>query len=161
MRKVLLLLIFFVSLLCFGQRYEVIDSLPLEYITVHFDKDIDNSDFINLDNGDYMAPLPHKDNLVIRLNFDRTKAIVVYNSYCFGRHLEFNVKETDRRIILWYQSSNLYCGYIYDKRYKVCKYFEDRKELKRFIRKPIFRYYDNKVPKMPRRNRTSHQQRYR
>lgn len=119
-------------------QYEVVDSLPLERIMIHFDKEIDNDDFISLGSGDYMAPIPHKDKIVIKTNTDRTKAIVLYNSYCFGRHLEFNVKENEKRTVLWFQDKNLYCGYIYDKTYKVCKYFESKKEFNRFMKRPIF-----------------------
>ena len=119
-------------------KYEVVDSLPIEHIMIHFNKTIDNEDFIALGDGDYMAPVPHKDNMVIRMTQDKTKAIVVHNSYAFGRHFEFNVKDNERRIILWYEDKAIYCGYVYDKKYKICKYFESRKEFKRFMRRPFF-----------------------
>ena len=90
-----------------------------------------------------MAPLPHNDNLVIKTNKDRTKAIVLYNSYCFGRHLEFEVQENDRRIVLYNQDDKGYCGYIYDKYYKVAKYFESKKEFNRFMRRPLFMRTNN------------------
>ena len=82
-----------------------------------------------------MGTLPHKDNMIIRMTQDSTKAIVLYNSIVFGRHFEFNVKNNDRRMILWYEDKGIYCGYIYDKYYKVCSYFESRKEFKRFMRR--------------------------
>lgn len=119
-------------------KYEMVDSLPIERIMIHFEKEIDNEDFIDLGSGDYMAPVPHKDNMVIRLTSDKTKAIVVYNSYCFGRHLEFNVEENDRRVILWYKDKNLYCGYVYDKEFKIAVYYESKKEFKRFTQRPLF-----------------------
>jgi hypothetical protein len=119
-------------------KYEVVDSLPIERIIVHFNKEIDDENLLSMGSGDYLAPVPHKDNMVIRTTADRTKAIVVHNSYTFGRHLEFDIQENERRLILYVKNDNLYCGYIYDKRFKVCKYFEDKKEFNRFMRRPIF-----------------------
>lgn len=119
-------------------KYEVVDSLPLERIMIHFDKEIDDENFISLGDGDYMAPVPHKDNMIIKTTSDKSKAIILHNSYAFGRHFEFNVKDNERRIILWYEDKAIYCGYVYDKKYKVCKYFESRKEFKRFMRRPFF-----------------------
>jgi len=152
MKKIILTLVFvFIATLSFAQpplmnhfnkvdfsKYEVVDSLPLERITVHFNNEVDNEDFIYLGDKDYMAPLPHKDKMIIKTTSDKSKAIVIYNSYCFGRHLEFNVEENERRIVLWFKDKNLYCGYIYDKTFKVATYFESKKEFKRFIRRPIF-----------------------
>ena len=119
-------------------KYEVVDSLPLERIMIHFDKEIDDENFISLGDGDYMAPVPHKDNMIIKTTSDKSKAIILHNSYAFGRHFEFNVEDNERRIILWYEDKGIYCGYVYDKKYKVCKYFESRKEFKRFMRRPFF-----------------------
>ena len=126
-------------------KYEMVDSLPIERIMIHFEKEIDNEDFIDLGSGDYMAPVPHKDNMIIRLTSDKTKAIVTHNSYAFGRHFEFNVKDDEKRIVLWYQDKNIYCGYIYDKKYKVCKYFESKKDYNRFMRRPFFRERFNRL----------------
>ena len=119
-------------------KYEVVDSLPLERIMIHFDKEIDDENFISLGDGDYMAPVPHKDNMIIKTTSDKSKAIILHNSYAFGRHFEFNVEDNERRTILWYEDKGIYCGYIYDKAYKVCKYFESRKEFRRFMRRPFF-----------------------
>ena len=119
-------------------KYEVVDSLPIEHIMIHFDKEIDDENFISLGDGDYMAPVPHKDNMIIKATSDKSKAIVIHNSYAFGRHFEFNVEDNERRTILWYEDKGIYCGYIYDKTYKVCKYFESRKEFRRFMRRPFF-----------------------
>ena len=124
------------SILKWGAKYEIIDSLPIERIMVHFNKEVDSEDLIYLGDGDYMAPVPHKDRMIIKTTPDRTKAIVVYNSYAWGRHLEFNIREDDRHIILWYQNGNIYCGYVYDKEFKIAKYYESRKEYNRFIRHP-------------------------
>ena len=119
-------------------KYEVVDSLPIERIMIHFDKEIDDENLISLGSGDYMGTVPHKDNMIIRTTTDKTKAIVVHNSYAFGRHFEFNVEDNERRTVLWYEDKGIYCGYIYDKKYKVCKYFESKKEFNRFIRRPFF-----------------------
>ena len=92
MKRFILSLVFvFVTTFSFGQaprmnfmqridfsKYEVVDSLPLERIMIHFDKEIDDDRLISLGNGDYMAPLPHNDKIVIRTDVDRTKAIVLY-----------------------------------------------------------------------------------
>lgn len=153
MKRFILSLIFvFVALFSFAQsprmnfmnhidfnKYEIVDSFSLERILIHFDKELDdNENLIYCGGGDYLAVVPHKDNMIIKTNLDRSKAIVLYNSYAFGRHFEFNVQENERRITLWYDDNKIYCGYIYDKYYKVCKYFESRKEYKRFMRHPFF-----------------------
>lgn len=152
MKKYILTLIFaFIATFGFAQgphmhhfkdidfgKYEVVDSLPIERIMIHFEKEIDDENLIYLGNNDYMAPVPHKDNMIIRTTQDKTKAIIVYNSYNFGRHFEFNIEDSDRRTIYWYKDKNIYCGYIYDKKYKICKYFESKKEFRRFVRRPIF-----------------------
>ena len=119
-------------------KYEVVDSLPLERIMIHFDKEIDDENFISLGGGDYMALVPHKDNMIIKTTSDKSKAIILHNSYAFGRHFEFNVEDNERRTIFWYEDKGIYCGYVYDKIYKVCKYFESRKEFRRFMRRPFF-----------------------
>ena len=150
-RLILSLVFVFVTTFSFGQaprmnfmhridfsKYEVVDSLPLERIMIHFDREIDDENFISLGEGDYMAPVPHKDNMIIKTTTDRSKAIVIHNSYAFGRHFEFNVEDNERRTVLWYEDKGVYCGYIYDKKYKVCKYFESRKEFKRFMRRSFF-----------------------
>ena len=152
MKRIIFCLVFvLVSVLSFGQRpfvnyldstyfnkYELVEFLPIERIMIHFDKEVDDENLISLGSGDYMAEVPHKDNMIIKMTSDKTKAIVLHNSYAWGRHFEFNVEDNDRRTVLWYDSKNIYCGYIYDKKYKVCKYFESRKEFKRFIRHPRF-----------------------
>ena len=134
--KYLFILLLAITTNCFAQ-YEKLDSLPLERIMIHFDKEIDDEKFISLGDGDYLVNVPHKDRMLIRTNSDRTKAIVIYNSYCFGRHLPFNIEENEKRIVLWYKDNRTYCGYIYDKEFKVCKYFESKKQFKRYGRKII------------------------
>ena len=120
------------------EKYEIVDSLPIERIMIHFNKEIDNEDFIDLGDGDYMAPVPHKDNMVIRLTSDKSKAIIIHNSYAFGRHFEFDVQDNEKRLVLYYKDKNIYCGYIYDKEFKVCKYFESKKEFNRLMRHRFF-----------------------
>ena len=107
-------------------KYKVIDSLILERMSIYSPFDYDDDKIINSGYGDYLIEMPHKDKMVIRKTKDNSKAIVVYNSFVFGRHKEFNIKDSERRLILWYEDDNLYCGYIYDKVFKVCKYFESR-----------------------------------
>ena len=133
LRKFLLLIVCLVSLTSYGQRhyvdltkYTVVDSLVLERINIHSPFDYDSDKVISAGNGEYLIEMPHKDKMIIRMTKDKKKAIVVYNSYCFGRHKEFNIKDNERRMILWYEDDFIYCGYIYDKVYKVCKYFESR-----------------------------------
>lgn len=136
MRKLLLFLLLSIATFSYSQRhfrdyidiskYEVIDSLALDRIYIYSPFDYDSNTVINSGDGLYLIEMPHKDKMVIRKTKDNTKAIVVYNSYCFGRHKEFNIKDDERRMVLWYQDDHIYCGYIYDKIYKVCKYFESR-----------------------------------
>ena len=140
-----LLMVFACSILSFAQpkmtrpfinfsKYEKVDSLQLEKILLHFNKGVDIDGAIDMGGGDYLVDMPHKDKIIIRTNAERTQAIVLYNSYCFGRHFEFNIQENERRLILWYKDNRTYCGYIYDKALKVCQYFESKKEFKRFMR---------------------------
>ena len=119
-------------------QYSVIDSLPIERILIHFNKEVDDDRFLDMGSGDYLAPVPYNDKMIIKTNQDRTKAIVIHNSYSFGRHLEFDIQENERRLILYFKDDNIYCGYIYDKYYKVCKYFESKKEYKRFMNHRFF-----------------------
>lgn len=107
-------------------EYCVVDSLPLERITIYSPYDYSEADgVIKLGETSYLMEMPFADKMIIATNKDRTKAIILYNSYCFGRHKEFNIKENDKRLVLWYEDDNVYCGYTYDKKYKVCKYFEN------------------------------------
>ena len=106
------------------KKYEVIDSLPIERISIYSPFDYEDDKIIALGGGDYLIEAPHKDKMIIATTKNRKRAIVLYNSYAFGRHKEFYVKEDERRIILYYDDNTLYCGYIYDKVFKVCKYFE-------------------------------------
>lgn len=120
-------------------QYEIVDSLPLERFTFYVDKEINDDRLIALGSGYYMAPLHRQDNIIIKTNKDRTKAIILYNSYCFGRrYLEFTIQENDRRIVFYNQDDKGYCGYIYDKYYKVAKYFDSKKEYKRIMKRPFF-----------------------
>ena len=135
------ILITLVSTFVFGQRpninrnqfrynfdiseYTVTDSLPLERIYIHSPFDYESDKVIDEGDGYYMIEMPFKSKMVIKTNSDKSKAIVVYNGFAFGRHKEFNIKETDKRVVLWYDDDDLFCGYIYDKKYKVCKYFEN------------------------------------
>ena len=100
------------------RKYEVVDSLPLERLSIHSPYDYEDEKVINMGSGDYLIEMPHKDRMIIRKTKDNKKAIVIYNSIIFGRHKEFNIKDSEKRLILWYEDDNIYCGYIYDKYYK-------------------------------------------
>ena len=130
MRKLFLILMF-IPVVAFGQLYEIVDSLPLERINIYSPFDYKGDEIIDMGDGDYLIELPHKDKMIIMTDKERTKAIIVYNSVVFGRHKEFNIQENARRIVFWYQDDNLFCGYIYDKYYKVARYFEES-SFKRF-----------------------------
>lgn len=112
--------------------YEKTDTLPLEMVYFKAKEGIDGDGVIDLGSGYYMAKMPHKDNFIIKTNANRTKAIVVYNSFVFGSHREFTVKEDERRITLYTEKP--YCGYVYDKKLKVCHYYTSRKHYKAFMR---------------------------
>ena len=137
MRKLLLFLLLSIATLGYSQgmhfrnyidvgTYNIVDSFVIERISIYSPFDYEDDKVINAGNGDYLIKIPHKDKMIIRKTKDGKKAIVVYNSIIFGRHKEFNIKDSKRRTILWYEDDNIYCGYIYDKVYKVCKYFESR-----------------------------------
>lgn len=138
MKKLITLILLFTSITCFGQnrkyfreyidlsKYEIIDSLPLERIFIYSPFDYESDKVISTGDGTYLIEMPHKDKMIIRKTKDNDKAIVVYNSFIFGRHKEFNIEDSDRRLILWYEDDDIYCGYVYDKQYKVAKYFESR-----------------------------------
>ena len=137
LRKLFILMLF-ITTICYGQnrryfreyidlsKYEIVDSLPLERVFIYSPFDYESDKVIPTGDGTYLIEMPYKDKMIIRKNNDNTKAIVVYNSFIFGRHKEFNIEDSDRRLILWYEDEYVYCGYIYDKQYKVCKYFEQR-----------------------------------
>ena len=132
-------------------NYEKVDSLPIEMVSVHLPFEIADENVLknaeSLGGGDYMFKIPREDKFVIKTNSDRTKAVVVYKSIAVGGRFElpiggryeYNIEENERRIILWYKDSRAYCGYIYDKVYKVCQCFEEKKEFRRFLRKPYDR----------------------
>lgn len=137
LRKLFILILFVITINSYAQRryfreyidfskYEIVDSLPLERMSIYSPFDYDSDKVINNGDGEYLIEMPHKDRIIIRKTKDNKKAIVIYNSFIFGRHKEFNIKNSERRLILWYEDDNLYCGYIYDKVFKVCKYFESR-----------------------------------
>ena len=137
MRKFILFLLLSIATLGYSQgmhfrhyidisKYEIVDSLVLERVSIYSPFDYEDDKVINNGDGNYLIEIPHKDKMIIRKTKDNKKAIVVYNSIVFGRHKEFNIKENERRLVLWYDDDNLYCGYIYDKVFKVCKYFESR-----------------------------------
>ena len=102
LKILILLFIGLISINSFGQRrfirnhlqYTEIDSLLLERISIHSPFDYESDKVIPMGDGDYLIEIPRKDKMVICTNKERTKAIILYNSYCFGRHKEFNITET-------------------------------------------------------------------
>ena len=127
-------------------QYEKVDSFLLEKVEVTLPFEIKEEnlpkDAIAEGGGGYMFTLPHADKVVIKTNSDRTKAIIVRNSIAVGGRLnfifrpyEYNIEENEKRCVLWYKDDRTYCGYIYDKEFKVCKYFESRhkREFRRFM----------------------------
>lgn len=123
------ILLMLCATICSAQhRYAEIDSLILEKM------------YVDRTAETFSVEIPSK--MIIAYNQDKTKAIVLRNSYVVGKHLEFNVKDEPHRLILWYKDDHLYCGYIYDKRVKSCDYFEaisksDKNKLLR--RRPFLR----------------------
>ena len=141
MRKLLLLLILMIGINCYSQennnykyydqyinidKYELVDSLLLEKTYIYSQFDYNDAQAIAIGDNEYIIDLPYKDNFVIRTTLDKTKAIVIYNSYCYGRHKEFTIKDSERKLILVYEDENMICGYVYDKYFKVCRYYEMR-----------------------------------
>ena len=159
MKKVLFtLLMAFVTTMSFAQQrmhrpfidyslYETVDSFQIEMVSVHLPFEITDENVlkngVSLGSGYYMFKMPKTDKVIIKTNADRTKAIVVYKSFVIGGRFElpmggrfeYNLTETDRRIVLWYKDNRHFCGYIYDKKYKVCQCFEEKKEFNKFINK--------------------------
>ena len=149
-RSILILVFALVAILGFSQpkffrhhidisQYVTIDTLEIDMIYIPSMFDYDEDKVISVGYNEYVIEAPHKDKMVIKTNKDRTKAIVLYNSYIFGRHKEFNIEENEKRLVLWYKDEDLYCGYAYDKKYHVCKYFEEfNKEKFEEMRKKLF-----------------------
>ena len=105
----------------FNTMYTVIDSLTLEQIPTPFPTE----------DNDYLMELPHAGKMIIAYNADRTKAKVLFNGTPIKRHhsvinhfMEYDVKDSDARLILYHKDDFMFCGYIYDKTVKACKYFE-------------------------------------
>lgn len=98
----------------FNKVYTVIDSLVIEQVPTPFPTE----------NDDYLMELPRNGKMIIAYNATKTKAIVLRNGYTHGRHMQFNVEDNKARLILYYKDNTIFCGYIYDKAAKACKYFE-------------------------------------
>ena len=80
-------------------------------------------------NNDYLIALPRESRMIIAFNDDSTKAKVIHDGRPnfprnrYKKNLAYNVKDNARRLVLYYQDSKLYCGYIYDKQSKAVQYF--------------------------------------
>jgi len=146
------------SITCFGQfnmpnrvrqfinekDYELVDSLPLERFQTYVPDSnlvqniqersgnkVKENDIIQLGSYEYMFKLPVKDKILLKYNKDKTKAIITNNSIIHGigmHFFEFNVKDDERRQVLYYDDENILCGLIYDKHFKVAKYFSYEKK---------------------------------
>lgn len=128
------------------------EELPLEMITVTLPEGLEPpAESIDMGSGIYLLKMPEKHSMVILRLSEEGKAIVLHESFFISRyfveptkyfrgprhnHYKYNIEENDRRLVLWYKDDRIYCGYTYDKKYKVCQYFEKReKEWKRMWRK--------------------------
>lgn len=113
-------------------EYKNTVSLPIESAYWHSEKEITINGIQNLGEGDYLFKLPQKDSLVIKTNDKGDKAMIAKKNHFLGAPFDFrflyNIKEDERRIVLWYEDNRLYCGYIYDKTLKACQPFRDVKE---------------------------------
>ena len=105
----------------FNRGFSNIETLSLEQVATPFPTE----------NNDYLMELPRKGRMVIAYNSDKTKAKVLFNGTPMDNHkryinriMEFDVKENEVRLILYHMDNNIFCGYIYDKAAKACKYFE-------------------------------------
>lgn len=119
------------SLLLERVQTYVPDSMLIEHIQEHSSKRLKENEIIQLGSYEYMFELPKKDNIVVRYTNDKTKAVVINSSIIQGMGLhffEFNVQDNKRRQILYYDDDNILCGLIYDKEYKVAKYFRYEKK---------------------------------
>ena len=147
MKKILLMLV--VLLIGISVTAQERVELPLEMISVNLPSGLEPpAESIDLGEGSYLLKMPEKHSMVI-LRWEDGGAIVLHSSFFISRfftnperyfrgprhdHLRYEVMENDRRLVLWHKDDRIYCGYIYDKYYKVCQYFEKReKEWKRMI----------------------------
>lgn len=125
-------------------QYVIEDSLILERVQTYVPDDnlikhvqektgkpLKENQIIQLGENEYMFELPNKDKIMLKYNKDKTKAIITNNSIIQGMGLhffEFNIKDNERRTVFYYDDDNILCGMIYDKYYKVAKYFRNEKK---------------------------------
>lgn len=137
MKKITLLLItLLITTSVFSQHfhyrnvYKNIDTLLVETVASVYPTQ----------NNEYLIEIPSGNKLVIAYNEDKTKAIVLQSSFPFVRYKEYNVKEDERRIILWYDDNILYCGYVYDKKLNAAQYCEtiNKEEFKNLLKEMPF-----------------------
>ena len=111
------------------------DSNLIQHVQERSPNKLKENQIIQLGDNEYMFELPKKDKILIKYNKDKTKAIITNNSIIQGIGLhffEFNIKENERRQTFYYDDNNILCGLIYDKYYKVAKYFRyEKKEIGR------------------------------
>ena len=149
-KKLLLTLVCFASVSCVMSQ-----GFPMMHLR-EFNKHFINVDTLILENaptvnptedGDYLFELPKACKIVIAYNVDSTKAIVRYTTgFQFIPHRVYNVKDDERRLVLWYKDDHVYCGYVYDKRFKAGQYYEafNEEEREKIIsRLPFMRHMPN------------------
>jgi hypothetical protein len=108
-----------------------------KYVYTQKDTIIVENTTVTGENGDYLIELPSKDNLIIAYNLSHTNAIVLYAGFPFYKQKEYNVADSPTRLVLWYKDEHLYCGFTYDKRAKICRYFEaiNEKDKEKLVKK--------------------------
>lgn len=108
-------------------KYVNVISLSLENAYWHSDKEIKVDGVQLVGDNDYLSPLPKSDSIVIKTNWDNTKAKIVKGAP-FDYLFSFNVIENERRIVLYYEDNRVYFGYTYDKYFKACRPFREIKQ---------------------------------
>ncbi len=123
-------------------QYVIEDSLILERFQTYVPDSIvfnhikivtraEDNQIIQLGENEYMFRMPFKDKIILKYNEDHSKAIITNFSTIRGMGLhffEFTVKDNERRQVLYYDDDNVLCGIIYDKFYRVAKYFHHEKK---------------------------------
>ena len=144
MKRFIFILITFLTLnVCYAQDfnrsrmkhfrdvYKQVEVLTLENAPTTFPTE----------NNDYLIELPKATQVVIAYNEDKSNAIIIsMPGYPFYKHMEYNVNDNEKRLVLWYKDDHLYCGYTYDKKSKAGKYFEaiDQEEKDKLVKKIPF-----------------------
>jgi hypothetical protein len=124
-------------------KYVNVISLPIGMAYVHLPNQIEDgnlpSNAEDLDGGYYLFKLSPVDSLIITTDAANTKAKIVKKSRFLGvpfdGNITYNIKDDERRMILYYESKRAYFGYIYDKTAKACQYFSKKPEFRHGMRR--------------------------